>query len=318
MAVFELYSKRIAKERGQTQDVYEYDAIPNKLRTQIIHIWGDAIGIPHVTHGPSGTAQIIESAYHSITSVLRREYGTFSLTRNSNPNNKSQSMGELKQWFLSETNTERVLDAIELSANMIENFCSTNNHILRPNARKICLDAISELNERFLENAVGYQYSDKKIIRIDSQFVHSEAVIPAISVLSGQQYANAQEEFLSAFEHYRHGSFQEALVDCAKCFESTMKVICTKRGWQFDPNRATASELVRICLENGLIPPYWENHFTGLRTMLTSGIPTARNRQGGHGAGTTNNDPPGELVSYVLHMTASTVLFLAKSEEAMS
>jgi hypothetical protein len=80
----------------------------------------------------------------------------------------------------------------------------------------------------------------------------------------------------------------------------------------------TAAELVRTCLDNGLVPSYWENHFTGLRTILTSGIPTARNRQGGHGAGTLmNNDPPAELVSYVLHMTASTILFLSEAEKKL-
>ena len=38
--------------------------------------------------------------------------------------------------------------------------------------------------------------------------------------------------------------------------ESTMKIICSKRGWPFDP-RSTAAELIKICLEKGLIPSYW-------------------------------------------------------------
>jgi hypothetical protein len=153
---------------------------------------------------------------------------------------------------------------------------------------------------------------------VDSALIHAEAVIPALTVLRAAEYKNAQEEFLSGHEHYRHGSYEEALVDCCKSFESTMKVICDKRGWPFDPNKSTASELIKTCLDKGLIPPYWENHFSGLRTMLTSGIPTGRNRQGGHGAGTAaNHEPPSQLVSYVLHMTASTVLFLAESEKAL-
>ncbi|MCA1542207.1 hypothetical protein I6F18_19805 [Bradyrhizobium sp. NBAIM32] len=153
---------------------------------------------------------------------------------------------------------------------------------------------------------------------MDSEFVHAEAVVPSLAVLRGAEFRNAQDEFLSAFDHYRHGKYEEALVDCAKSFESTMKVICHKRGWPFDPNRSTASELVRTCLDNGLIPSYWENHFTGVRNILSSGIPTARNRQGGHGAGTLpDNEPPEELVSYVLHMTASTILFLSEAEKKL-
>jgi hypothetical protein len=123
---------------------------------------------------------------------------------------------------------------------------------------------------------------------------------------------------LSAYEHFRHGNKQEALVDCCKCFESTMKVICTKRNWPFDPNRATVSALVQICFDNDLIPSYWQTHFNGLRSILESSIATPRNRQGGHGAGAAPApDIPNELVAYVLHMTASTVLFLAEAEKTL-
>jgi hypothetical protein len=130
--------------------------------------------------------------------------------------------------------------------------------------------------------------------------------------------AGAQEEFLSAFEHYRHGKNEEALVDACKSFESTMKAICDKRGWTYDKNKATASDLVNICLSQGLIPSFWQSHFAALRTVLQSGIPTARNRQAGHGSGTeARPEPPDELVAYVLHMTASTILFLAEAERRL-
>jgi hypothetical protein len=93
-----------------------------------------------------------------------------------------------------------------------------------------------------------------------------------------------------------------------------LKIICTKRGWPFDP-KATASNLVDACLANGLIPPYWQSHFAGLRAVLVSAIPTPRNRQAGHGAGASQvTEPPEELIAYVLHMTAATILFLSEAE----
>jgi hypothetical protein len=319
MAVYDLYSKRRARELGNVNDVYQYDQIPPGLRTQIIHIWGDAVGIPYVTQGSSGTAQTIHRCYHRVLQILRREYRVFALAKNHDPNDPDRSYEELKHWFMFEENTDRVLDAVEITARVIERLCSRNDYIAsRRDSAEICKNAIEELNIRFKESGVGYQFTDGKIIRVDSQFVHAEAVIPTLAVLRASEFSNAQEEFLSAFEHYRHGKHEEALVDCCKSFESTMKVICAKRRWPFDPNKSSASELIKTCLDNGLIPPYWDNHFTGLRTMLTSGIPTARNRQGGHGAGTAaNSEPPSQLVSYVLHMTASTILFLAESEKTL-
>lgn len=147
--------------------------------------------------------------------------------------------------------------------------------------------------------------------------IHQEAVVPALAVLRGEEYSNAQDEFLRAFEHFRHGNKQEVLVNCYKCFESTMKVICEKRGWTYDPT-ATAAGLVKVIYDNGLIPPYWQSHFGGLRSVLESAISTPRNRQAGHGAGAgTPPELPDALVSYVLHMTAATVLFLSESEKRL-
>lgn len=66
------------------------------------------------------------------------------------------------------------------------------------------------------------------------------------------------------------------------------------------------------------IPVYWQTHFNGLRSVLESAISTPRNRQAGHGAGVgPSPDIPDELISYVLHMTAATVLFLAEAEKRL-
>jgi hypothetical protein len=118
-------------------------------------------------------------------------------------------------------------------------------------------------------------------------------------------------------EHYRQGKKPEALIECYKAFESTMKIIATKRKWSFDKTNA-AADLVRVCLNNGLIPAYWQSYFTGLRTILESAIPTPRNKQAGHGAGAqVQQSPPDELVAYVLHMTAATILFLTEAERKL-
>jgi hypothetical protein len=44
IGVFDLFSKRQKALRGELPDVYVYDKIPNPLKIQIIHIWGDALG----------------------------------------------------------------------------------------------------------------------------------------------------------------------------------------------------------------------------------------------------------------------------------
>ena len=44
-------------------------------------------------------------------------------------------------------------------------------------------DTIEEMNQRFRENGVGYQYENDQIIRVDSEFIHAEAVKPALQLL---------------------------------------------------------------------------------------------------------------------------------------
>ena len=68
-----------------------------------------------------------------------------------------------------------------------------------------------ELNYRFREHRVGYQYESGQIIKVDSQFVHSEVVKPALSFLSDPIYKGANEEFLKAHEHYRKRRYKECL-----------------------------------------------------------------------------------------------------------
>ena len=126
----------------------------------------------------------------------------------------------------------------------------------------------------------------------------------------------AQQEFLKAHEHYRHGNAKEALNECLKAFESLMKIICKKRKWVISGN-ATAKQLIETCLNKGLIPSFWQSHFTALRSLLESGVPTGRNKVSGHGQGDNTDEVPNYLVAYMLHMTASTIVFLAEADSAM-
>lgn len=184
-------------------------------------------------------------------------------------------------------------------------------------AAEIADDAIDEMNARFREHAIGYRYSDHKIIRIDSDLTHEEIVKPALTVLRDPIYKAAQAEFLKAHGHYRKGEYSDTLVECCKAFESTMKIVCAKRQWPVSKN-ATASTLVKACLDHGLVPTFWEGHLGGLKSILEFAIPTPRNKLGGHGAGSTQgHDVSEELAGYVVNMTASTILFLAEAERKM-
>ena len=223
---------------------------------------------------------------------------------------------ELHSFIREEQDVERCLDAVELSFWVIDKITQSYDYMHQQGGDERAENATVELNQRFQSKGVGYQFVEGKIIRVDSQFLHAEVIVPSLRLLSAAVYAGAQEEYLKAHEHYRHGRAKEALVDCLKSFESMMKIICTNRKWPYSPT-ATAKTLIQVCLDNELIPRFWQEHYTSLRCSLESGVPTGRNKMGGHGQSDTPVTVPGYMVAYMMHMTASALVFLAEADRAL-
>ena len=309
MAIFDLFSKRQKRLRGDVPDVYIYDDLPKALKVQIVHIWNDAMGNNQQYYDYGA----VKSAYKFIVDTLCREYGLFTLPTAVKYTDRMY-LKELVNFLLQENDIEKIIDVIELSFKMISHFSCDYTYMHRDDASERAEKAIVELNARFKEHGVGYQFVEDEIIRIDSELLHTETVKPTLKLLNQKDYKGAQEEFLSAYEHYRHGKHKEAINDCLKAFESTMKAICDKRKWTYQPT-ATAKTLIQICFDNGLVPLFWQQQLNSLRSMLESSISTGRNKLSGHGQGATPTSVPDYLVAYMLHMTASTLVFLTTAEK---
>jgi hypothetical protein len=217
--------------------------------------------------------------------------------------------------ILEDDDITRVLDVVELSCRIAQNYNSFRNiYVCNMTALKFFID---ELNVRMRDNDMGYEFVDGRVVRIDSRFVHVEVVRPALLLLSDSAYRGAQEEFLDAHANYRHGNYKDALVGSLKAMESVLKVICDRRGWVYPP-RGTCKNLLDVCFEQMLIPEFWQAHMGALRALLEGGVPTGRNRLAGHGQGAEPVEVPAHIAAYVLHMTASAIVFLVESEKALS
>ena len=305
MPIYDLFSKRKKRADGKQKDVYQYEDVPEPLRVQIVHIWDDVLGKPDERY------QYQEEVYKFIHDALCREYGLFRLT-----NERDIPYVAVVNYLLTTPDTQRVLDLIELSFKTIDVLVRSDLPRYQTTGDVID-DAILELNERFREHAVGYQYESQQLVRIDSQIVHAEVVKPALQLLSQKELKGANEEFLSAHTHYRHKKYKECLNDCLKAFESVLKVICTKHRWSFKPTD-TAKTLLEVIFANELIPTFMQSHFTGLRATLEAGVPTARNKLSGHGQGTQQHDVPEYLAAYILHLTASNIVFLVRASQEVA
>lgn len=307
MPIRELYSKRLKRERGELPDVFQYDRIPDALRVQVVHILDDALQ----TKVPAYSTHLaIEETFKQVNDVLCREYGLFSLLDRPAKSSRATVVD-----FFRLTSAERALDTIELSFQVVQDALDQYIYQADPPALSYS-DAVKELNQRFLEHGVGYAFESGQLIRKDSELIHREVVQPVLRVLSGKEYQGPNDEFLSAHEHYRHGHYKESVNDCLKALESTLKVICKKRSWPYKETD-TAKTLIDVVLSNGLVPSFLQSQLGSLRSLLESGIPTVRNKMAGHGQGSEPKEVPQHIASYVLHMTATTILFLAESERAL-
>ena len=303
MPIYDIYSKRLRKMKGDVPEVYVYDDLPKPLRVQIVQIWTECLGSPNRF---TMAGQQTDECYKNIVKILQREYGVNKLPLGRHVYDFSYD--ELREFFYETTEVDKALDVVELVYQLIDEN-PIFSHFLHP--------PIDELNQRFKEHGVGYRFESGQMIRIDEDLIHEEVVKPALRILNQPQFAGAQEEFLKAHEQYRKGDTKDSLSNCLKAFESVMKAICDMRSWQYDKDRSTAKALIKICFDNELIPQIWESHYSALRSLLESGVPTGRNKLGSHGQGTAPTSVPNYLAAYMLHMTATTIVFLAEAEKEL-
>ncbi|WP_340392844.1 hypothetical protein [Paenibacillus sp. FSL E2-0190] len=309
--IFDLFSKRGKKP---DKEIFIYDDLPKNFRIQVIHIWSDAIGKWYYETDYLGKVYTSPSnnIWLQIHKQLCKEYGIFSLSEmGDNPFAKCQ-------YFIQNTTTEQVLDIIEMSFLWIDKVISSweQSTLQKAKITQRAEDAIEELNQRFREHAIGYQYIEGRIVRVDSEYIYTEAVQPAITMLSEEGFEGASQEFMSAHEHFRKKRYKEAVSDALKAFESVMKTICKRKGWEVREN-ATAKPLINTLFQNGLLSTSLQTQFSSLRDTLESGLPTIRNKNSGHGQGENVVHLPPHLVAYALHLAATNILFLIESYKAL-
>jgi hypothetical protein len=289
MAKWDLFSKR----DKPLPDTFVYDEVHEGLRNQIIHIWRDTLG----------TIRRFDP-YQRIHNIICREHGRlFLLVPNAKPDE------DLLNFFLRSADTDIVLDIIETSFRIVKSDVESD-----PVAMSVALHsggayvppaehAVDELNHRFRENGVGYEFNwdANQLLCVKSMAIHQETVRPALSLLAEPRFETANQEYLEAHKHFRKGEYGDCLTECCKALESTIKIVCDQKGWGYGP-RAAANELLQTYISRSGLPTFFQNPLILIATL--------RNRFDAHGGGTTPATVPEHLAKYSLHATASAIVLL--------
>ncbi|MDL2005454.1 MULTISPECIES: STM4504/CBY_0614 family protein [Vibrio harveyi group] len=304
MPILELYSTR---NKEVYPDIYRYEKPSNKLRVQLTKIINEAFGsIGIYKKDKTRYGSPAHFRFKEAFDLLSKEYGAEKLHGYSNGNHDW-----VRTALMHETKTERLLDLLEVLCTLLITKVEKNyrRYVDESGSKQKPFDAIAEINERMKRDGFGFEYINGIFIKIDQDFIHSEVTKPALFFLT--DFDGARAEFLNAHEHYRHGRYEECLTDCNKSLESLLKQICEEQSWAY--RKGTVNALIPVCMANDLFPSYLQTQFSSLSTLITQGVSTIRNNEGGHGQGSEIREIPLPLVSYVLHLTASNILFLGES-----
>ncbi len=312
MPVFDIFSYRKMATERKLPDVFEYDTLPDTLRVQILRIMQDAIGGSHHYTGYAvHRARENNEGWEFIHDVVAREHGVPQLAEHA-------TMGQrCEDFLLSCSSVAHTLDLVEVSFSYVDKTARRFQQFdrLKRGIKVTASDAIAELNTRFRRAGVGYQFESGMIVRVDSELIHSEMVVPALRFLCEPGFDGPRDEFVSAHKHYRAGDTKDAVTDANNAFESTLKTICDQRGWSY-PTGGRASDLLKAVRENGLLPPYLDRSFEQLAATLRSGLPKVRNAEGAHGQGAVPREAPDYVAAYALHLAAANIVFLAAAHKA--
>lgn len=303
--IYKLFSQRRKEEAlAGKDDVYQYDNIPTHLRHQINSISFESLGIPYVI-----SYNVEENpAWVEVERVFLREKGYVTLSR-------EDTAGQRIPNYMIGADTDEWIDLLELICLVIDHLKSKNDaHLGKWQIQEESAKAIDEINYRMKQAGVGYAFENGQIIRIDSQFVHSQIVKPALGLLSAQGYDGPSEEYRTAHEHYRSGDYRQAVGMAANALESTFKAIFDQAGWEYKKG-ARISDLIKVAKGNELWPNYLDNSFDQLVATLQSGLPKIRDNDASHGQGATAKEVPSYVAAYALHLAASKIVFVVQAFE---
>ena len=259
MPIYQTFAKRKrdAANSGKPE-IYSYDCLPMELKVQVIHLWKDVFDAFPQYYRPV----VVKGYWKWVHDTLAREMGVFNLV--TNPSISGDRLEDCSNFLLGCDNVDHALSLIELSFRYVDVVVRQGiaKDFRFKGVVKLDIDElIQELNQRFCEHSIGYQYAAGQIIEVNSQYLHSETVEPAITLLHDAGFEGAMQEFMAAHKCYRERNYKDAIVNASNAFESTMRTICDNRGWAYRQN-ATSSKLIEILFSYNLIPTEMTSHFT--------------------------------------------------------
>lgn len=289
--IFDIFSER--KRTRQEPSPYQYDEIPEDLRYQIFYVLRDTVG---------AFFQFEDDAHQLWWCV----WDFYCKEKGLPPNaTRARDAGKNCIELIMEGDIEGTFDIIEILFGLMSSRGVPQDELEKH---------ASELNRFFQKSSFGWKLKNNQIMKIDSAHIVEEIIEPVLDFLRNREFKSANEQFLSAHEHYRNGRYGDCITNASSAFETVIKIICDGKKWNYGSR--SGSRLVTFLLDKDeFIPKYLRSHFEQLIPTLWSGLfPTRNNHPPGHGQKTA--EVYAYIAGYALHLAATNTLLLVQIYES--
>ena len=173
------------------------------------------------------------------------------------------------QDFIYNADEKACIRAIEVLLNLFTGLYFSGNLLRGDDWRERLRRMVRDVNALFRNYTCGYQAEIGttegepfiRMLRADSEFLHVETVRRPLSLLRGEEFQEAAQQFEDALKEHTGENYADAITDANSAFETVMKVILQRESGK-------ASQLIRELTKRGYLPPYLETGALQLTDLL--------------------------------------------------
>lgn len=238
--MYKLFSQRKREAVGDIPDIYEYNSFPEAFRNQFFHIVSDVLD--KANNGTDyGYGRRI-NFWELTCDLYAREKGMKSISVEFGSENTSYAY----ESYVDTCNNEDFLDLLDFTVGYIFGHPLTKRYA----GDDAVENAISELNYRFQQHSLGYEFISGALITKTDEHIHTNIVKPALVLLHKIEFRGSEDEFILAWKHYKDKNYKDAILNAGKAFESVMKTICKYMKYPFNEQSDDAKKLIQILRDN--------------------------------------------------------------------
>lgn len=295
--LFNVFSRRI------DTTVPQVEPVTTELRNRVTFLCRDIFS-------NAQTGDYVMEFWTEMHNRLEYLHGAPELAPESYPQNRAEDA----LYFVRQCSSEHFLDFVEyiFQLDMFWRFSSRADEMVENINAFFKLDDLPYHLTEYVQTAKtdpSSRYgkaievtSHPTVILREHDLMHDQVVEPALTLLTHPDFSSANDEFLEALEDYRQGDLGDCLTKCNSALESTLKIICAKKMWNYKQTETTSS-LLNTVISNAGLPSFFTQPLMLIGTM--------RNRLSkSHGAGMSGKQVSPDIAKYALNATASAILLL--------